>query len=421
MGASFEAFGLEPRLLQAVREMGFDKMFPIQSEAILPLLEGRDLIGQAHTGAGKTLAFALPMLQKIDRSTPGIQGLVVVPTRELAIQVAGEFEKLARHLRVRAAAIYGGQSLRTQIEKLTHTTCNIIIATPGRLIDHLDRRTIHLDNTSFVVLDEADRMLDMGFIEDIRLILQHVPRQHQTALFSATMPDEVVRLAHRYMKTPLRVLVDKDEPTVETVQQKYARVDENRKFHALRSILSHEPITKGLIFTETKARTDGLAQLLQAERYKALALHGDLSQHQRNQAVQSFRAGKTSLIVATEVAARGLDIPKVSHVINYDMPEEPKMYFHRIGRTARAGKSGTAYSLVTRQDEDGFRQIRKMTSSNLHEVTSIHQQENGGSTKFLLPPRPSRRRAGRGMFSGGRRRRPNRRMREFMRNRRHRG
>lgn len=421
MGASFEAFGLEPRLLQAVQEMGFDEMFPIQSEAILPLLEGRDLIGQAHTGAGKTLAFALPMLQKVDRSTPGIQGLVIVPTRELAIQVAGEFEKLAKHLHIRAAAIYGGQSFRTQIEKLTHTTCNIIIATPGRLIDHLDRRTINLHNTSFVVLDEADRMLDMGFIEDIRLILQHVPRNHQTALFSATMPGEVVRLAQRYMKTPLRVLIDKDEPTVETVQQKFVRVDENRKFPALRSILDHEPITKGLIFTETKARTGGLAQLLQAEHYRVLPLHGDLSQYQRNQAVHAFRTGKTSLIIATEVAARGLDIPRVSHVINYDMPDDPKMYFHRIGRTARAGKTGTAISLITHQDEDGFRQIRKMTSSSLHEAASPLPHENGGSTKFLLPPRPSRGRAGRGMFSGGRRRRPNRRMREFMRNRRRRG
>ncbi len=417
MGGSFEEFGLEPRLLQAVEEMGFDEMFPIQAQAILPLLEGRDLIGQAHTGAGKTLAFALPMLQKIDHGTPGVQALVIVPTRELAIQVAGEFEKLSRHLRVRSAAIYGGQSLRTQIEKLRHTNCNIIIATPGRLIDHLDRRTIRLHNTRFVVLDEADRMLDMGFIEDIRLILQHIPRTHQTALFSATMPDDVVKLAQRYMKTPLRVLIDKDEPTVDTVQQKYVRVDENRKFHALRSILAHERITKGLVFAETKARTSGLAQLLQDQHYKALPLHGDLSQYQRNQAVYAFRAGKTNLIIATEVAARGLDIPKVSHVINYDMPDEPKMYFHRIGRTARAGKPGTAISLITHQDEDNFKQIRKMTMSNLQDTTSTVPLQDGGSTRFLLPPRPSGRP---GMFSARRPRRDNRRMREFRRNRRHR-
>ncbi len=418
MVASFEAFGLEPRLLRAVQEMGFEEMFPIQAQAILPLLEGRDVIGQAHTGAGKTLAFALPMLQKIDHSTPGFQALVIVPTRELAIQVAGEFEKLTRHLRVRAAPIYGGQSIRTQIEKLNRTNCNIIIATPGRLIDHLDRRTINLHNTSFVVLDEADRMLDMGFIEDIRLILQHVPRNHQTALFSATIPDEVAKLAQRYMKTPLKVLVDKDEPTVDTVQQKFVRVDENHKFHALLSILAQEHITKGLIFTETKARTGGLAQLLQAEHYKALPLHGDLSQYQRNQAVYAFRTGKTNLIIATEVAARGLDIPKISHVINYDMPDEPKMYFHRIGRTARAGKTGTAISLITRQDENGFKQIRKMTTSNLYDSTNVVPRENGGSTKYLLPTRPTRGQDGR---LGRRPRRQNRRMREFMRNRRRRG
>ena len=418
MGASFEEFGLEPRLLQAIQEMGFDEMFPIQAQAILPLLEGRDLIGQAHTGAGKTLAFALPMLQKIDHVTPGIQALVIVPTRELAIQVAGEFEKLSRHLRVRSAAIYGGQSLRTQIDKLKHQNCSIIIATPGRLIDHLDRRTVDLQHTSFIVLDEADRMLDMGFIEDIRLILQHVPRNHQTALFSATMPDEIVKLAQRYMKTPLRVLIDKDEPTVDTVQQKYVRVDENRKYHALRSILAHEHITKGLIFTETKARTSGLAQQLQNDHHNALPLHGDLSQYQRNQAVHAFRTSRTNLIIATEVAARGLDIPKVSHVINYDMPDEPKMYFHRIGRTARAGKPGTAISLITHQDEYNFKQIRKMTTSNLHDTTSIIRHEDGGSIRFLLPPRPSGRPS---RFSGRRPRRQNRRMREFTRNRRLRG
>lgn len=417
MGTSFEEFGLEPRLLRAVQEMGFDETFPIQAQAILPLLEGRDLIGQAHTGAGKTLAFALPMLQKIDHATTGIQALVIVPTRELAIQVAGEFEKLSRHLRVRTAAIYGGQSLNTQINKLNHPNLNIIIATPGRLIDHLDRRTIRLDNTSFVVLDEADRMLDMGFIEDIRLILQHIPRTHQTALFSATMPDEVVKLAQRYMKTPLRVLIDKDEPTVDTVQQKYVRVDENHKFQALRSILAHEHIAKGLIFTETKARTSGLAQLLQDQRYNVLPLHGDLTQYQRNQAVHALRTGRANLIIATEVAARGLDIPKVSHVINYDMPDEPKMYFHRIGRTARAGKPGTAISLITHQDENNFKQIRKMTTSNLHDTTSTIPHDDGGSSRFLLPPRSSGRP---GRSSGRRSRRPNRRMREFMRNRRRR-
>ena len=242
MGAGFESFGLELPLVQAVREMGFGEPFPIQAMAIAPLLEGRDLMGQAHTGAGKTLAFALPMLQKIDYRMPGIQGLVIVPTRELALQVAREFEKLAKHLRVRVAAIYGGASMRLQIERLRNRSCSIIIATPGRLIDHLDRRTVSLDKTSFVVLDEADRMLDMGFIDDVRLILSHVSRNHQTALFSATMSNEIVKLAQRYMKNPLRVFVDTDEPTVDSVQQKFVRIDEGGKFPTLRALLNQEQV-----------------------------------------------------------------------------------------------------------------------------------------------------------------------------------
>jgi len=418
MGAGFESLGLEPPLLQAVREMGISEPFPIQATAIAPLLEGRDLIGQAHTGAGKTLAFALPMLQKIDQLAPGIQGLVIVPTRELALQVAREFEKLARHLRVRVAAIYGGQSMWLQVKKLRDRSCSIIVATPGRLIDHLDRRTVSLDKTSFVVLDEADRMLDMGFIDDVRIILSHISRIHQTALFSATMSNEIVKLAQRYMKNPLRVFIDTDEPTVDSVQQKFVRVDEGGKFPALRVLLNQEHITKGLIFCETKVRAGGLAQALQDEHYKALPLHSDLSQFQRDSAVHSFRIGLTNLLVATEVAARGLDIPKVSHVVNYDMPEEPKMYFHRIGRTARAGKPGVAISLITRQDEDGFKRIRKMTSSDLRDVTDGIPPENRVGSKFLLPTRPSQRQAGQRLSSGRRPRRYNRRERSFRRNRR---
>ena len=418
MGVGFESLGLELPLLQAVREMGFDELFPIQARAIAPLLEGRDLMGQAHTGAGKTLAFALPMLQKIDLRAPGIQGLVIVPTRELALQVAREFEKLARHLRVRVAAIYGGTSMRLQMDKLRDRSCSIIIATPGRLIDHLDRRTVNLETATFVVLDEADRMLDMGFIDDVRFILGHVSRKHQTALFSATMSNEIVKLAQRYMKNPLRVFVDTDEPTVDSVEQKFVRIDEGGKFPVLRALLNREHITKGLIFCETKARAGGLAQALQDEHYRALALHSDLSQFQRDSAVHSFRIGLTNLLVATEVAARGLDIPKVSHVVNYDMPEEPKMYFHRIGRTARAGKPGVALSLITRQDEDGFKRIRKMTSSDLREVTDGIPPENLGGSKFLLPTRPSQRQAGQRLSSGRRPRRYNRRERSFRRNRR---
>ena len=401
MGVRFEASGLEPRLLQGVEEMGFDEMFPIQAEAIAPLLEGRDVFGQAHTGAGKTLAYALPMLQKIDRRASGLQGLVVVPTRELALQVATEFERLARHLRVRVAAIYGGQSIRGQIEKVNTSSCKIIVATPGRLIDHLNRRTVSLSNVTFVVLDEADRMLDMGFIEDVAFILQHLPRHHQTALFSATMPEEIVRLGRRYMKDPLRIFVDSDELSVDSVQQRFFRVEENGKFPALRFILDRERVKKGLVFCETKVRAGRLATALQRENYNVLALHGDLSQRQREMAVDSFRTGETNLLVATDVAARGLDIPWVSHVMNYDMPDEPLMYFHRIGRTARAGRGGVAVSLVSPEDEGGFSKVRRMTSATINEVAQPVQFDRGSRFPgMFLPRRPSRGRIGRGGFPG---------------------
>jgi ATP-dependent RNA helicase DeaD len=401
--------------MQGIREMGFEELFPIQAEAITPILKGRDVLGQAHTGSGKTLAYALPMLHTIRPKDPGIQGLVVVPTRELAVQVAGEFEKLARHLPVKAVAIYGGQSMLPQLDRLNNPSTKIVVATPGRLMDHLERGTIRLNNVRIVVLDEADRMLDMGFIEDVTFILQHVPRNHQTALFSATIPEEIVRLGRKYMKDPLRIFVDTEEISVDSVQQKFVRVEENTKFSSLCDILEKERIRRGLIFCETKIRAGRLAQGLRAHGYNALALHGDLSQHQRDVAVRSFRDGGTDLLVATEVAARGLDIPKVSHVINYDMPGEPLMYFHRIGRTARAGRAGVALSLVSRSDESGFANIRGITSSRITELDGASTVRSvTGSAGFFLPPRPSRGRTGRvGFRRGSRARGQGRRNRKF--------
>src|SRR5713101_3096641 len=217
--------------------MGFDELFPIQAEAIAPILQGRDLIGQAHTGSGKTLAYAVPMLQNIQQNQPGIQGLVLAPTRELAVQVATEFEKLAKHLRIRTVPVYGGQSINVQLDRLEDPRAKIVVATPGRLMDHLDRRTIQLDKVAFVVLDEADRMLDMGFIDDIQTILNYVPRNHQTALFSATMPDQIVHLSQRYLRNPLKVFVDSDEVSVDTVDQKIVQVEEDAKLQALCSLL----------------------------------------------------------------------------------------------------------------------------------------------------------------------------------------
>ena len=368
MAGQFEAFDLDPRLLQGIKDFGFDEMFPIQAEAIAPILEGRDVIGQAQTGSGKTLAYAIPMLQGIKPEQGGVQGLVIAPTRELAVQLATEFEKLARHLRVRTVPVYGGQSIRVQMDRLEDPRCKIVVATPGRLKDHLERRTVRLDRVGFVVLDEADRMLDMGFIDDIRFILQHVPRNHQTALFSATMPEEIVRLSQRYLRNPLKVLIDSDELSVDTVEQKIVRVEEDEKFRVLCSLLERNLVSRGLVFCATKIRADRLARGLYDNRYDAMAIHGDLSQRQRDFAIHSFRTGKTGLLVATDVAARGLDIPRVSHVINYDMPEEAGMYFHRIGRTARAGRKGIAISFITRDDWSVFNALRRMTSATIDEI-----------------------------------------------------
>lgn len=366
--AEFEAFDLDPRLLQGIKDLGFDELFPIQAEAISPILKGRDLIGQAQTGSGKTLAYAVPMLQTLGRDTRGVQGLVLVPTRELAVQVAGEFDKLARHLGVRTVPVYGGSSINVQIDRLQDPRTKIIVATPGRLMDHLERRTASLQGVRFVVLDEADRMLDMGFIDDISQILNQVPRNHQTALFSATMPEDIVRISQRYMRSPVKVFVDSDELSVDTVEQRIVQLDERDKLLALCSFLEKDLVSRGLVFCATKIRCDRLARGLHINHYDAMAIHGDLSQRQRDFAIHSFRTGKTGLLIATDVAARGLDIPKVSHVVNYDMPEDPVMYFHRIGRTARAGKRGVAISFVTREDWSVFEGIRRMTSATLDEI-----------------------------------------------------
>lgn len=394
----FEAFDLDPRLLQGIKEMGFDELFPIQAEAIAPILQGRDLIGQAHTGSGKTLAYAVPMLQNIRQNQQGIQGLVLAPTRELAVQIATEFEKLGRHLRVRTVPVYGGASINIQIERLEDPRAKIVVATPGRLLDHLERRTIRLDRVAFVVLDEADRMLDMGFIDDIRAILNHVPRNHQTALFSATMPDQIVHLSHRYLRNPLRVFVDSDELSVDTVDQRIVQVREEDKFQALCSLLEQNLVSRGLVFCATKIRCDRLAHGLQVNGYDAMPIHGDLSQRQRDNAINGFRTGRTGLLVATDVAARGLDIPKVSHVINYDMPQDPTMYFHRIGRTARAGRQGVAISLLTRDDQDVFNGVRRMTSAVIDEIP-VPAIPGFKVSRVYMPPPPMLR-GGPGQFRG---------------------
>lgn len=367
----FETLRLRPEITRSLREIGYKSMFPIQSGAIPPLLEGRDVIGQAHTGSGKTAAYALPILERVEGTKPYIQALIVVPTRELALQVTDEFNKLSRYMNIRAYSIYGGQAITPQIERLHKKTPQVVVATPGRLIDHIERGTIDLQDVRFVVLDEADRMLDMGFIEDVDYIMRQLPTNSQTALFSATMPQEIMRLSNKYMNKPVNVLIDSDDLSVEEIDQQYSIVDERSKFPALVEYIKKNGISSGIIFCSTKIKTQKLSERLQAAGFKAAPIHGDLSQNRREQAMQSFRKGHVELLVATDVAARGIDVPAVGHVINYDVPQDPLTYFHRIGRTARAGKSGKAISLVSNGEYPDFSRIVGMTEVEIKRVTDI--------------------------------------------------
>jgi len=367
----FDRLKILPEILRSLNEIGYRSMFPIQAEAIPPLLQGKDVIGQAHTGSGKTAAYAIPAIQKVDGTKPYVQGLVVVPTRELALQVTDEFNKIGRHTNVKAYSIYGGQAITPQIERLRKKTPQIVVATPGRLIDHLERGTIDLQDVRFVVLDEADRMLDMGFIDDVDYIMRKLPNDNQTALFSATMPGEIVRLADRYMNNPVEVLIDSDELSLDEIDQSYAIVDERSKFQALVEYVRKNGISSGIIFCATKIKTQRLAERLQAQGFRAAPIHGDLSQNRREHAMQSFRNGRIDILVATDVAARGIDVPAVGHIINYDVPQDPLTYFHRIGRTARAGRAGKAITLVSNSEYPDFNRIAGMTEAEIKRVSDI--------------------------------------------------
>jgi ATP-dependent RNA helicase DeaD len=367
----FDSLRLRPEVLKSLHEIGYKTMFPIQAQAIPPLMEGKDVIGQAHTGSGKTAAYAIPIIEKVDGKKPYVQALVVVPTRELALQVTDEFNKIGSHTNVRAYSIYGGQAITPQIERLRKKTPQIVVATPGRLIDHLERGTIDLQDVQFVVLDEADRMLDMGFIDDVDYIMRKLPNGSQTALFSATMPKEIVRLADRYMNHPVNVLIDSDELSLDEIDQSYAIVDERSKFQALVEYVRKNKISSGIIFCATKIKTQRLAERLQAQGFRAAPIHGDLSQNRREHAMQNFRSGHIEILVATDVAARGIDVPEVGHVINYDVPQDPLTYFHRIGRTARAGRAGKAISLVSNSEYPDFNRIAGMTEAEIKRVADI--------------------------------------------------
>lgn len=362
---TFAEFGLEPKVLQAITELGFEESTPIQDKSIPIALTGRDLIGQAQTGTGKTAAFGIPLINKIPTSEDRIVALIMTPTRELAIQVAEEIGKLTRYKGLRSLPIYGGQEIGRQIRALKKKP-QIIIGTPGRLLDHINRKTIRLDDVQTVVLDEADEMLDMGFMEDIQSILKMVPDERQTMLFSATMPANIQKLAQQFLKDPEHVSVIPKQVTAPSIEQSYIEVHERQKFEALSRLLDMESPELAIIFGRTKRRVDELSEALQKRGYSADGLHGDLSQNQRDNVMRKFRDGSIDVLVATDVAARGLDVSGVTHVINFDLPQDPESYVHRIGRTGRAGKEGTAWTFVTPREIDHLHFIERITRQRMN-------------------------------------------------------
>ena len=366
MKTTFQQLGLGSEILRALNENGFEAPFPIQEAAIPFILKGMDVIGQAHTGTGKTAAFSLPLLTKIKYDGP-VQALILVPTRELAVQVTSEINRLAKYTGIRTVSVYGGQSINIQNDQLERGA-QMIVATPGRLIDHIKHGSIQLDSVKYVVLDEADRMLDMGFIDDMKFILFYVNEDRQTCLFSATMPQEILRLAQEYMKDVEEIRLNKEELGLDTIDQSYLIVHEREKFKHLCYFIKSREKKQTIVFAATKQRTQRLASELRQEGFKAITIHGDLSQRQRDNAMYRFKRGSEDILVATDIAARGIDVPAVGHVINYDIPEDPLIYFHRIGRTARAGGTGKAISLVSHDRMEDFARILKQTEQPIRKL-----------------------------------------------------
>jgi ATP-dependent RNA helicase DeaD len=357
--SNFYELNLSQDLTRAITDMGFEETTPIQEKTIPLTLEGKDIIGQAQTGTGKTAAFGIPMIEKISPERDTLKGLVVTPTRELAIQVAEELNRIGQFKGVRALPIYGGQDIDRQIRGLKNRP-QIVVGTPGRLMDHMRRKTVRLQTVEIAVLDEADEMLSMGFVEDIENILQEVPTERQTLLFSATMPKSIQDLAQRFMKDPILIGIKTREITVPQIEQYYVEVQEKQKFDILCRILDIHSPELAIVFGRTKRRVDELFEALSKRGYSAEGIHGDLTQARRDIVMKHFKEGLTDILVATDVAARGLDISGVTHVYNFDIPQDPESYVHRIGRTGRAGKAGLAVTLVTPREIGQLRLIEQV-------------------------------------------------------------
>jgi len=388
VSTTFDQLGLRPELLQAAIDLGFQEPTPIQAQTIPLLLEGRDVLGQAQTGTGKTAAFGLPMLQHVDPGLGAVQGLVLAPTRELANQVATALHDLGERRGARILPIYGGQPYGRQISRLRRGV-DIVVGTPGRLVDLLRRGVLDLGEIRTVVLDEADEMLSMGFHDDIETILGATPPERQTALFSATLPDRVHRLAERYMRDPQAVAIGGEQLAVDSVQQRYHLVRRDDKLAAITRLLILDEVQTALVFARTRVGTDELATALGQRGFSAEALHGDLPQATRESILRRFRSGQTNVLVATDVAARGLHVDGITHVINYDLPDDPEYYVHRIGRTGRAGEKGIAISLVTPQEAWRIRRLERfggqsISRSELPTISAIRQQREALFMRRLI-------------------------------------
>ena len=362
----FEELGIKKPILDGLRDINFQETFPIQAAAIPVLLSGQDVIGQAHTGTGKTAAFSIPILQNIIPKG-GIQTLILAPTRELAIQISGEMNKFAKYTGIRNVTIYGGQSINVQFRDLEKGV-EIVVATPGRLIDHLKRGTIELNDVKYVILDEADTMLDMGFIDDIKFILDLVPEERVTALFSATIPAEILRLAEKYMRNPQQIFIDADDLSVEGIDQAFLVIRDREKTDFLFKFIKENKNGQTIVFCSTKERTRRVAHELAKANFNVVSIQGDLSQFRRDKSMYLFKKGKADILVATDVAARGIDVPEVALVINYDVPNQELVYFHRIGRTARAGGKGRAITLVSYSSIGDFQTIARQTKVKMTDL-----------------------------------------------------
>ena len=361
----FEELQLDDRIIRAITEMGFEEASPIQAQAIPVVLEGRDMIGQAQTGTGKTAAFGLPLLQKVDPKVKKLQAIVLLPTRELAIQVAEELRRFAKFMHgIKVLPVYGGQDIVRQIRALKDGT-QIVVGTPGRVMDHMRRKTVKMDHVHTVVLDEADEMLNMGFLEDMETILSQLPEERQTLMFSAPMPQAIADIAKKFQKDPVTVRVIKKELTVPKVTQYYYEVKPKNKVEVMCRLLDMYSPKLSIIFCNTKRQVDELVQALQGRGYFAEGLHGDLKQVQRDRVMESFRNGRTDILIATDVAARGIDVGNVEAVFNYDIPQDDEYYVHRIGRTGRAGREGKAFSLVVGKEVYKLRDIQRYCKTKI--------------------------------------------------------